>query len=127
MVSFAIERGLLEPGSWTRIKLNWHVSSLDDSSAKELSQNLPSEMTVYLTDSNKKIVAERSFASMFTSFQTSRRAEDELYPIYTAIHVPDGLPSGAYSLRVRIDALGRDDLNNELTYEKSGAADCPLR
>ncbi len=117
LVSFAIERGLLEPGSWTRIKLNWHVSSLDDSSAKELSQNLPSEMTVYLTDSNKKIVAERSFASMFTSFQTSRRAEDELYPIYTAIHVPDGLPSGAYSLRVRIDALGRDDLNNELTYE----------
>ena len=115
--SFAIERGLLEPGSWTRIRMNWNVSRLNASSATKLIHNPPSKMSVYLTNNDKKVVAERSFASMFTTFQTNHRAENEVYPIYTAVHVPNGLAPGTYSLWLRIEEEGRDDETSNLTYE----------
>ena len=115
--SFATERGQLKPGSWMRVKLNWHVSRLNDSFATKPIHNPPLKMTVFLTDNEKKVVAERSFESMLKTFQTNNRALDEVAPIYTAVHVPDGLANGTYSLWIRIKEVGRADLTSKSTYE----------
>ena len=115
VVGYAVDRERLKPGDWMRVRLNLLVSRINDSYATWMIDDPVLIITTYLTNADGEVVTARANSDVLSTFHTEHWVEDGISPIYTAVHVPQGLSPGAYELWVRVEEKGREFATRRLT------------
>lgn len=115
LLRFAVDRERPRPGDWMRVRLNLQVKRFFDSFPTQMLWDPVLNITAYLTNADGIVVSEPSSLDVLTTFQSEYWAEDEISPIYTAVHVPEDLSPGAYELWVRVEEEGREFATGRLT------------